>query len=132
MNAAKSQSPRPCEGFDTIYYGASCGVCSAGVRRWQRLLKRRGFMFQPLQSAGAAELLHLKQAEIPAEMKICTCEGRILGGADAIVHICRRIWWTWPLWVLSRLPGIMPILRKSYRLLARNRQKISETCRLKA
>jgi predicted DCC family thiol-disulfide oxidoreductase YuxK len=96
------------------------------------MLEKRGFVFEPLQSAGAAEILGLREGEVPDEMKLQTRDGGILGGADAMLYICRRIWWAWPLWLISKLPGAMPVFRFAYRLFARNRQKISGACRLKS
>jgi len=116
--------------LDTIYYDASCGVCSAGVRRTRRMLAKRGFVFEPLQSPGALELLGLRDGEIPDEMKLRTCGGLILGGADALVYIARRSWWAWPLWLPCKVPGVMPIVRWAYAKFARNRRRISGACRM--
>src|SRR5438093_1489015 len=118
------------EGADTIYYDASCGICSAGVRRTQRLLAKRGFVFEPLQGKGVAEMLELRTGEIPDEMKLRTREGATLGGADAAVYIARRIWWAWPIWLISRIPGAMPMMRRGYRFIARRRNRISRSCAL--
>jgi predicted DCC family thiol-disulfide oxidoreductase YuxK len=117
--------------FDTIYYDASCGVCSAGVRRSKRLLEKRGFVFEPLQGEGVAQMLGLLDGEIPDEMKLRTRGGQILGGADALLCIARRIWWAWPAWLVLRVPGAMPVFRAGYRLFARNRRRISGACRPK-
>src|SRR5436190_3098681 len=116
---------------DTIYYDASCGVCSTGVRRTQRWLARRGFVFEPLQGEGVAEMLATSAGEIPDEMKLRTRAGQILGGADALVYIARRIWWAWPIWLLSRIAGTMPIMRRAYRFVARRRHRISRVCALR-
>ena len=65
-------------------------------------------MFQPLPA--------------PAEeMKVVTAAGETMGGAAALVYLARRLWWTWPLWAISRLPGMMGLLAHGYRKLARRR-----------
>jgi predicted DCC family thiol-disulfide oxidoreductase YuxK len=117
---------------DTIYYDSSCGVCSAGVRRTQRILEKRGFRFEPLQSEGATQVLGLSGGEIPDEIKVSTRAGAILGGADAMVYICRRIWWAWPVWLISNIPCATSVFRFGYRIFARNRQRISGACKLRA
>ena len=61
-------------------------------------------------------------------MRLLLTDGRSLGGADAIVEIARRIWWAWPLWVISRFPGVMGILRAGYRILAANRHCANGVC----
>jgi membrane bound O-acyltransferase family protein/DCC1-like thiol-disulfide oxidoreductase len=87
-------------------------------------------VFEPLQGEGVAEMLGISVGEIPDEMKLRTREGRILGGADAAVYIARRIWWAWPIWLMSRIPGGMPMMRRGYRFVARRRHRISRACAL--
>ena len=115
---------------DTIYFDASCGMCSASARRLKRLVSPHGFALAPLQDPHVSEILGLKPREIPDEMKLRTRDGAILGGVDAIVYICRRIWWAWPVWAVSNVPGVMPILRRMYRMLATNRHRITFVCRI--
>jgi hypothetical protein len=52
----------------------------------------------------------------------------VFGGAAAVVEIARRIWWAWPLWALSRLPGAMRQLQASYRWIARRRSCANDAC----
>lgn len=91
-------------------------------------LVRRRFILVPLQSPEAARRLNLARPALLEEMQLLLGEGRKLGGADAIVEIARRIWWVWPLWFLSRLPGAMPLLRAAYRVLAANRHCANGAC----
>ena len=88
---------------DTISFDETCGVCSAGVRRTQRLLQSRGFIYEPLQSPGVAEMFGFAPGEVPDEMKLRTTRGELLGGIDAILYICQRIWWAWPIWLISKV-----------------------------
>ena len=113
-----------------LFYDASCGLCTAGARRWDKLALRAGFEFVPLQSDAAVSLLHLAPGEIPSELKLATTDARILGGIDAILHVARHFWWAWPLWLLGHTPGIHAMLKAIYRLIARRRHRISAACRL--
>jgi hypothetical protein len=45
--------------------------------------------------------------------------------------IARRIWWAWPLWALSRVPGAMPLLTAAYRWIARNRHCLNGGCEVR-
>jgi len=54
-------------------------------------------------------------------------DGRIFRGADADVHLAGRIWWAWPLYVLAKLPGAMPMMRYGYRWVASHRDCVSGT-----
>ena len=91
-----------------VFYDAKCAFCAAWARRAQRILKGRGFVFQPLP--------------VPAEeMKVVTAAGETMGGAAALVYLARRVWWAWPLWAISHVPGMMGLLARCYRMAARRR-----------
>ena len=100
----------------TVLYDADCEFCTSIVRRMERVLVRRRFELRPLETAAN-------------EMQLRLEDGSLYGGADAIVEIARRIWWTWPLWGLSRAPGVMPTMLGVYRWIARHRGCASGTCR---
>lgn len=55
------------------------------------------------------------------EMKLRFPSGKTLGGADAAIYLARRVWWAWPVWALSRLPGAMRVMRRVYRRVAASR-----------
>ena len=108
---------------DTIYFDGTCGMCTGTAKRLHRIVSPRGFALEPFQNS-------TEFSEVPEEMKLRTRDGRLLGGGDAIVYVCRHIWWAWPMWVMSFIPGMMPLLRWCYRKLARNRYRISGACRI--
>jgi predicted DCC family thiol-disulfide oxidoreductase YuxK len=92
----------------TVLYDAECAFCTAWARRAEQILKGRGFVFQPLP--------------LPAkEMKVVTAAGKTVGGAAAVVYLARQVWWLWPLWALSRIPGVMRLLDHGYRWIAGRR-----------
>ena len=66
------------------------------------------------------------------EMKFLTRDGRIFGGADAIIQITKYIWWAWPFYLVAQIPGAKPLLRHAYRILAANRHCIAGKCRVHA
>ena len=115
---------------NTIYFDATCGLCSAGERRFTTLLERRGYRLVPLQDPAAVALFGPAPVESNGEVKLRTSDGRTLGGADAVIEISRSIWWAWPLYAIGEIPGAMPLLRAVYRLIARNRARVSRMCRL--
>jgi predicted DCC family thiol-disulfide oxidoreductase YuxK len=108
---------------DVIFFDGTCGLCSASAKRLRRIVSPRGFRFEPFQSSARFN-------DVPDEMKLLTHDGALLGGADAIVYVSRRIWWGWPLWAIAQVPGVMALLRTLYRRLAANRHRISGACRL--
>jgi predicted DCC family thiol-disulfide oxidoreductase YuxK len=111
-----------------IYYDDECGLCRDMLRRFGRTLARRRFTFVPLQSPGAARVLGVSDEHLLDEMRVRLDDGAVCGGASAVTAIARRIWWAWPLWVLSRLPGAMPLLNIAYRWVARSRHCLNGTC----
>src|SRR3981189_20794 len=49
-------------------------------------------------------------------------------GADAAVALAREIWWGRPLLWISKIPGMMEILRKGYRWIAGRRSCAAVSC----
>jgi predicted DCC family thiol-disulfide oxidoreductase YuxK len=111
-----------------LFYDGQCPLCRAAARRFGRILARRGFGLRPLQSPGAAQRLGLDERDLIREMRLLLADGRNLGGADAVVEISRHIWWAWPLWLFSHLPGANPLLHASYRRLAAKRHCLGGRC----
>jgi len=75
-------------------------------------------------SLGVAEEDRLK------EMRLRLADGTVFGGPSAVVEVARRIWWAWPLWAFSRLPGVMRLMRAAYDWVARHRGCANGVCRL--
>ena len=111
-----------------IFFDNECSLCRESARRAAGLLARRRFQLCPLQSPDAPERLGLSGRGLLREVRLLLADGRNLGGADAVVEIARRIWWAWPLWLFSRLPGVRPFLRAGYRVIAANRHCIGGFC----
>lgn len=138
-NNAKS----PAAGW--VGYDGECAFCLRWLRRVEQPLRRRGFDFVSLQARWerrhlAGEFPYLtttrqRDAGAPGpsvftEMILDLPDGRTLGGADAAVVLMRYVWWLWPLWLLSRIPGMMPVYRVIYRHIAANRHCANGACSL--
>jgi len=111
-----------------VFYDGECRLCVGWAERMRGTLGRRSFELLPLQSPDAVQQLGISQRNLLVEMRLRLADGRSLGGADAIVEIARRIWWAWPLWAISRIPFVMPVLRAGYRVLAANRHCVNGVC----
>ena len=111
-----------------VCYDAHCPYCTAGALRFEKTLAARGFVTLPLQTPWVLRRLGLAPGERPSEMAVFTRENTILGGADAILYIARRVWWLWPLFVLSKLPGAKKLLRAVYRWIAARRPCNAGAC----
>ncbi len=126
-----------------LFYDSECAFCLSWVRLMQRQLARHGFALASLQSrahrlAGESGKSETRRqgvsapGEIPrpgfTETILELPDGRELGGADAAMEIARHIWWLLPLWLVSRISGVMPLFRASYRFIARHRHCASGAC----
>jgi predicted DCC family thiol-disulfide oxidoreductase YuxK len=115
-----------------VFYDADCPFCTRWASRTDELLARHGWHLAPLQADWVWTRLTPKDGEPLLEMKLLTTDGRVFGGADAVVHLARSIWWAWPVFALAQIPGVKPILRAIYRRIAQNRCCFGGRCALPA
>lgn len=111
-----------------VFYDGECQLCTSAVARFAPMLRRHHFILAPLQVPWTQKRLDLKPAEPLVEMKLLAANGQIYGGAEALVEIARRIWWAWPLFALTQIPGAMILLLGIYSRVAANRHCLSGAC----
>lgn len=97
-----------------VFFDRDCSICTRLVRRFRRTLESRGFGLAALQDPRVQSLLNVPPAELLREMRVATAEGELHGGARAIAYLARQIWWAWPLYAASRIPGAMRLLDAGY------------------
>lgn len=114
------------ERLNWVCYDADCALCVRWAARFRALLKRNGFTLIPLQSPAVRAALPLSEEELLTEMRVITLEGRIFGGADALVYLSRVL--CKPFFDLTHIPGIKPLLRTAYRFVARTRTCHASSC----
>lgn len=113
-----------------VLYDGDCGVCSRWVPSWGPTLQRRGLAIAPLQSPWVLERTGLLPADLLSDIRLLKPSGQLLSGAEVYRYIMQRIWWTYPLYLLSRLPGLSQLFEWAYRTFARHRMRISASCAL--
>ena len=111
-----------------LFFDAECGFCTRIARWLAPILQRRGLALAPLQDPRVGSLLGLSGTELLREMRFLLADGSQCGGADAAVALAREIWWGRPLVWLSKIPGMMGLLRDGYRSVAANRSCAAEAC----
>jgi len=104
-----------------VLYDADCLFCTRLARRFRPWLVRRHLELLPLQTPWVRARLGLTDSRLLAEMRVLLPDGTHFGGADALMEISRRYWWTWPFRQMTRLPAMMKLLRRGYRGVARRR-----------
>jgi predicted DCC family thiol-disulfide oxidoreductase YuxK len=105
-----------------LFFDADCSFCVKIVRALAPTLQKRGFALAPLQDPRVGALLGLSQNELLLEMRLLLSNGQQTGGADAAVTLAHEIWWARPLVWLSKFPGMMQLLRRTYRWIAARRK----------
>ena len=113
-----------------VFFDRDCSVCTSLARRFRRTLESRGFGLAALQDSRVQALLALPPEELFHEMRVATAEGEVYGGAQAIVHLSRQIWWAWPLYAAAKVPGVPSLLGAGYRWFADHRTCTSGVCSL--
>ena len=111
-----------------LFWDAECKFCTRIARWLAPIMERRGMALAPLQDPRVAELLGLAHDDLMKEMQFLLSDGSRHGGADAAVELAREIWWAAPLVWVSKIPGMMEILRKGYRWIAAQRSCAAVTC----
>jgi len=120
------------ESEGTILYDGACGFCSRWVGFWTPTLRRQGFQVAALQEPWVAAKLGIDPAQLLADIRLLTPDGKLVSGANVYLHVARRIWWMTPFWALFSLPGLNRLLHLGYRWFARNRYCVSGACRLES
>ena len=113
-----------------ILYDGACRSCTASAKRIDRIFRRHGFLFLPLQTNWIMDRLDLDPDAPLEEMRVLTADGRDIGGADAVIFLARQIWWAWPFAALAQLPPMRKLLDQGYRWIAAHRDIDHITCNL--
>ncbi len=119
---------RPAKGW--VLYDGECGFCSRWLLFWQPTLAKRGFSIATLQEPWVAERLRLPPDKLIYDIRLLTCEGESVSGADVYLYVTRRIWWAWPFYAVFSLPGFNRLIHTGYRWFAQNRYCVSRACQL--
>jgi predicted DCC family thiol-disulfide oxidoreductase YuxK len=111
-----------------VLFDGDCSFCTAFAQRFGPLLRRHHFELAPLQTPWVKRRLAMTDEELLTEMRLLTSEGALYGGADALIALSRRVWWTLPLFWLARIPLVRAGLRSAYRQVARRRHCLGGAC----
>jgi hypothetical protein len=62
------------------------------------------------------------------DLRLLHRDGSLTSGADVYRYVMRRIWWAYPLYLLSVTPGLRKAFDWGYRTFAQHRMRISASC----
>jgi len=125
---AGGAAPEPSTGW--VLYDGDCGICSRWVPSWAPALTRYGLAVAPLQSPWVEERTGLKRSDLVKEIRLLERDGRLHSGPNVYRYLLRRIWWAYPLYLLSRVPVLSHGFDWAYRTFATHRMRISAGCGL--
>jgi uncharacterized protein YqjF (DUF2071 family) len=113
-----------------LLYDGRCGFCSWVVSIIRASIEKDGFASAPLQSAWVAQVLSRPSDQIESDIRLLLADGTLVSGADVYIYLMKGRPWLRPLGVLADLPILRWITWRCYRLINRNRLRISRTCGL--
>ena len=113
-----------------LIYDDTCDICTMAVRRVRRLDEDGEVDLVPISQASRLRGYDLPgEDKLKEEIHLVTPTGRIIAGADAVGYLARvlprtRMWGR-----LISLPIIRSVARVVYRIIARNRHRLSRLFR---
>jgi predicted DCC family thiol-disulfide oxidoreductase YuxK len=116
-----------------VLFDGSCGFCRSWVTYWANTLRKHGFEIAALQDEWVRKRLgSTAEDDLLVDLRLLFDDGRQMQGADAYRYVMRRIWWTYPIYLLSIVPILRRLFDWGYRSFADNRYHFSRSCRLPA
>jgi hypothetical protein len=70
----------------------------------------------------------LDQSELLRDVRLLEWDGTLHSGPDAYRFVMRRLWWAYPLYLFSIVPGLHGLFDSAYRTFARHRSMLSSNC----
>jgi hypothetical protein len=70
----------------------------------------------------------LRRDILLTDIRLLQTDGKLFSGADVYRYVLRRIWWGYPLYLFSVMPGLRHAFDWGYRTFARHRMRISSSC----
>ena len=111
-----------------VLFDNACGICRRIAGLTSNVLRRRGFVVDPLQSAWVGAFFGMSQQDLLRDVRLVSREGLKIEGADVYRFVMKHIWWAVPLYYLSIAPGCRTIFDASYRTFADRRHLFSRSC----
>jgi alginate O-acetyltransferase complex protein AlgI len=104
-----------------LMFDGSCPFCTRAAKRIEPMLVKRGVGVIPLQTGWVRKFLAARNQPLLKEIRFLSEEGKLTGGADALVEVARRFWWARPVVWAARIPTVMQLLRRGYEAVAARR-----------
>jgi uncharacterized protein len=113
-----------------ILYDGACGFCSWWIPFWKPTIQGAGYDSAPVQASWVRDNLKMTHLELTQDIRLLFRDGRMMNGADAYLHIMKRVWWLAPIGLILSLPLLRWLTWQFYKNFNSNRFLISKICRL--
>lgn len=114
---------------DTVLYDGACGFCRQRVANLRQVDLWNRLTFTSLHDESVAhDFPEVPKERLHDEMVVIDTHGHVHGGATAVRYLSRTLPLLWPLALVLHVPGSLPIWNWLYRLVARNRMRLSGSC----
>jgi predicted DCC family thiol-disulfide oxidoreductase YuxK len=111
-----------------LFFDRDCHICAGLAGVLAAPMKRRGLALAPLQDPRVATLLGIPPEELMTAIRFVSEQGTQSLGMDALLSIINEFGWARPLVWLSRLPGVLQVLRAGYGVVTRFWRCAPEQC----
>ena len=105
----------------TVWYDSGCPLCRREIALMRRLDRRGRIDF--VDAVDPAATCPIDRADILARFH-AEESGKLLSGAAAFAAMWRAIPVLWPLGMMARLPGALPVLEWAYQRFLRIRPRL--------
>lgn len=120
---------------DYFLFDGDCGICSYSAEICQRMDRRQQFIVEPYQHFAEDELrkFGLSYEQCARAVQVITRRGRVYAGAFAVNYfLWRQFPWSLLVLLIYVLPPLLLLELIGYRLIANNRQRLSQWLGMKA
>lgn len=106
-----------------LLWDGDCNFCARWIARWKRLTGRH-IVYCPYQKA-LALFPEIAVSDLEQAVHLIQVDGRVLRGAEAVLHCFQRV----PLlsvlpWLYRHCPPFAWLTEKTYAIVARNRSRL--------
>ncbi len=124
-------SVMPADGFSGwVLYDDLCGFCRRWVPMFKKSLAKRRIGVLPSRTEWVGRALGLEPGQTPGDICLLLRDGQTHMGPQAYRYAMRRIWWAYPIYLLSVIPIGRWCFDQGYKTFARNRYRFSKACGL--
>jgi len=111
-----------------LFFDAECKFCT-GIAMWLAApMNRRRLAVAALQDPRVGALLGLSREELLSAIRFVSDDGTQYSGADAVLAVAREFSWARPLLWVSRVPGMISVMRAGYQWVAQHRSCTAGYC----